>query len=338
MNATPKKRAVIVGVFIFLGLVFLAAGVLAVGNLHSTFVRKIQVSAIFDDVNGLQKGNNVWFSGVKIGTVSQLEFYGNAQVRVLFRVDEKAQEYIRKDAKVKLGTDGLIGNKILVIYGGTPQSPSVEDGDQLAIENLASTEEMLGTLQENNKNLLAITTDFKAISHRLAAGEGSLGKMLKEDALYNSLGVTLASLQRSSANAERLMASLSTYGNKLNQEGSLANELVTDTAVFKDVEASVRQLKQLTASASDAMAQLNAASGKVNAAAGSLDNRNSPLGVLLYDEQAADNVRGTLKNLETGSQKLDEDLRALQDNFLFRRYFKKKRRAEEKAAAAVEQN
>ncbi len=327
MKSESNKRIVIVGLFITLGLIFLLAGILAVGNLHSTFVKKIHITTIFDDVNGLQSGNNVWFSGVKIGTVNKLSFYGKSQVRVIIKIDEKSQQYIRKDAKVKISTDGLIGNKIVVIYGGTSMVEAVEDGDTLSIEKSVSSDEMMTTLQENNRNLLAITTDFKVISKKLAAGEGTVGKLLNDESLYNSLGITLASLQRSSAHAEKLTAAISDYGVKLNQKGSLANDLVTDTTMFKNVQASVRQLKQLTASASEAAEQLKSASSNVNIATSKLDNKNSPLGVLLYDEASAAHLKETLKNLEGGSQKLDEDLRAVQDNFLLRRYFKKKKKA-----------
>ena len=57
MKSEPNKRAIIVGLFIVLGLVFLLAGILAIGNLHSTFVRKIHLTAIFEDVNGLRAEN-----------------------------------------------------------------------------------------------------------------------------------------------------------------------------------------------------------------------------------------------------------------------------------------
>src|ERR1700744_1635115 len=109
---SPNKRAIIVGLFITIGLVFLLSGILAIGNLHNTFVKKIKVTTILDDVNGLQSGNNVWFSGVKIGVVNHMSFYGKSQVKVVLKIDEKSQQYIHKDAKVKLSTDGLIGNKI----------------------------------------------------------------------------------------------------------------------------------------------------------------------------------------------------------------------------------
>lgn len=328
MKSESNKRAIIVGLFIFLGLVFLLAGVLAIGNLHSTFVRKIQLTVVFDDVNGLQTGNNVWFSGVKIGTVNKMSFYGDSQVKVVVKIDEKSQAYIRKDSKVKISTDGLIGNKIIVIYGGTALSPPVEDGDTLGIEAMVSTEEMMNTLQENNRNLLAITTDFKAISKKIMDGEGTVGKLLNDESLYNSLDVTLASLQRSSAHAEKLTAAISDYGAKLNRKGSLANDLVTDTLVFANVLASVQHLEKLTNTTAEATAHLKVASSNVSKATSNLDNKNTPIGMLLYDEASAAHLKATLRNLEGGSQKLDEDLRAVQDNFLLRRYFKKKKKAE----------
>ncbi len=328
MKSASNKRAIIVGLFIALGLVFLLAGIMAIGNLKSTFVKKIHISAIFEDVNGLQSGNNVWYSGVKIGTVHELGFYGKSQVRVDVKIDEKARQYIRKDSKMKISTDGLIGNKIIIIYGGTPSAPLVEGGDTLGIEIMASTEEMMSTLRANNQNLLAITTDFKSISKKLAGGEGTVGKLLNDETLYNTMGATLASLQRSSVHAEKLTASISDYGVKLNQKGSLANDLVTDTTVFKDVQASVRQLKKLTITASEATDNLKTASSNVSIATSKLDNKSSPLGVLLYDEASATHLKSTLKNLDGGSQKLDENMRAAQDNFLLRRYFKKKKKAD----------
>src|SRR5688572_4853684 len=143
MNEKSNKRTVIVGVFVLVGLLFLIAGILTIGNLRNTFSQKLHVVAIFDDVNGLQKGNNVWFSGVKIGTIKTVRFFEKSNVRVVINIDQAAREYIRSDAKVKISTDGLIGNKILVIEGGSFKADPIQEGDTLQVAKTLSSEEMM---------------------------------------------------------------------------------------------------------------------------------------------------------------------------------------------------
>lgn len=169
-------------------------------------------------MSGLQTGNNVTFSGVKIGTVSELHFYGNSQVAVRMKIETKVLEYIRKDAKVKIGTDGIIGNKMLIIYGGTVRAPEVEDGDTLSVDSTFSSEDMINTLQENNKNFLAITNDFKIISKRLAQGDGAVGKMLTENSVYDNINSATASLKIASAKAQQLVNSLADFSAGLNKK------------------------------------------------------------------------------------------------------------------------
>lgn len=319
MNESTNKKPVIVGVFIFIGLMFLLAGILIVGNLRETFNRKMELVARFDDVSGLQAGNNVWFSGVKVGTVSNLEFFGKSKVEVIMNIKTKAKQYIRKDAKVKISSDGIIGNKILVIYGGTDKSAEVQVGDTLSVEKTFSSDDMINTIQENNKNLLVITTDFKIISKKLAAGEGSIGKLLNDSSVYEHINAATASLQVASARAEQLVGSLATFSSGLNKKGTLANELTTDTVVFKSVKESVLKLQQMADTAKVFITNLKQAGS----------NRNSSIGVLLHDEASATHLKETFKNLESSSKKLDEDLEAAQHNILLRGYFKKKAKAAE---------
>ncbi len=312
MIKPANKRAVIVGIFVFAGLIFLLAGILTIGNIHQTFIRKIKVVTLFDDVSGLQAGNNIWFSGVKIGSISSLEFYAQTKVKVVMKLEEKAQQYIRKDAFVKLSTDGLIGNKILIIYGGSSRSPQVEEGDTLKVEKTFTSEDMINTLQENNKNFLAITYDFKLISAKLAKGEGTVGKLLNDNAVYTQLEATTLSLQQASDKAQKLISSLTTFSEGLNKKGTLANELTTDTIVFNSLKLSVLQLQQISDTAAVFVNQLKTAGS----------NPNTAIGVLMHDEESGARIKQTIKNLESGSQKLDEDLKAIQSNFLLRGYFK----------------
>src|SRR5436190_10098382 len=146
MKQTNNKRAVVVGIFIFLGLAILVAGVLTLGGQKNTFQKKLTVKAVFDDVGGLQTGNNVWFSGVKIGTVKKMTVRGTSQVEVLMNIDQKDQQYIRKDAKAKISSEGFIGNKLVISYGGTMGVQQIEEDDVLGVEKGLSTDEMLATL------------------------------------------------------------------------------------------------------------------------------------------------------------------------------------------------
>src|SRR5215217_9017361 len=175
MKTTKSSRATIVGIFILLGIVIFVLTVFTLGGQQKTFEKAVTVKAIFDDVQGLQKGNNVWFSGVKIGTIKKISFYRSSQVEVDINLDQKSQEYIRKDAKAKISSEGFIGNKIVVIYGGTPAAPAVASGDMIGVEKTISSDEIMTTLQANNRNLLDITTDFKTISRKLTNGEGTAG-------------------------------------------------------------------------------------------------------------------------------------------------------------------
>jgi len=314
MSDSQNQRTVVVGVFVFLGLVFLIGGILMIGNLHETFKKKSKLMARFDDVNGLQVGSNVWFSGVKVGVVSGIKFYGKRKVQVILKVEEKVLSNIRKDAFVKLSSDGLIGNKILVIYGGTEELPTMVEGDTLGVEKTFTSEDMINTLQENNKNVLAITTDFKNISANLVKGNGAIGKLLNDDAIYIQLNAASVSLQKASAKAEQLIGSLNTYSQGLNKKGTLAHALANDTLVFTSIKSSVFQFQQMADTATVFVNNLKVAG----------NNPNTSLGVLLHDEEAGAHLKQTMKNLNSSSRKLDEDLEALQSSILLRGYFREK--------------
>jgi len=318
MNESPNKRAVIVGLFIFVGLMFLLGGILIVGNIRETFNNKMKVISIFDDVSGLKEGNNVWYSGVKIGTVSNMNFFGRSQVEVILNIATKSQQYIRKDAKVKISSDGIIGNKIIVIYGGTPDFAQVEVGDTLAVERTFTSEDMINTLQDNNENLLVITSNIKDITNRMTDGDGTIGKLLNDTSVYSNINAATASLHAATIEAEQMIRSLSAFTTGLNKKGTLANELTTDTTIFKSVKASVLKLQQMADTANVFVSNLKKAGS----------NPRSTIGVLIHDESAGASLKETLKHLESSSKKLDEDLEAAQHNVLLRGYFKKKAKAE----------
>lgn len=323
MTPSPNRQAVIMGLFVATATAILAGAVLMVGDLNDTFTRKIAVHAVFDDVGGLQAGDNIWFSGVKVGTVKALVFRAAAEVEVTLKIDAGASAFIHRDVQAKLGSDGLIGSKIVVIFGGSDTAPPIVEGDVIQTATAISTEQIMTTLQANNENLLAITTDIRGVTEKLAAGEGTIGKLLGDETLYTQAAATVATLGDASDSAKQVTASLAVFSAKLNRPGSLPHDLVTDTTTYAELTQAVGKLHQASASAATLADGL---------AAGAADP-NSAAGTLLHDPGAGADVKAVLSNLSAGTVLLNDDLEAAQHNFLLRGFFKKrsKRAAAEQA-------
>ncbi|TWR26447.1 MCE family protein [Mucilaginibacter pallidiroseus] len=322
MDAAERKRSVLVGVFIFLGVALFIIGILTLGGSQKTFVKSIHISAVFSDVQGLKKGNNVWFSGVKVGTIKDVKFVGTSQVNVTMSVDAATQPYIHKNSGVRISSDGLIGNKIIVIDGGSPSAPVIADGDVLQTEKMLSTDDIMKTLQQNNQNLLAITTDFKTLGHEILAGKGTVGALLADSSMAMQLRSAMKNLQATTESASRMAVQLNKFTAKMNTRGGLADNLLTDTVTFNRIRASATQFQQAANNVSEMTINLNKASNKLN----STDNA---IGILLNDPKSAAKVQSTINYLQQSSVKLNDDLEAVQHNFLLRGFFKKREKAKQ---------
>ncbi|MES1216993.1 MAG: MlaD family protein [Bacteroidota bacterium] len=323
MTALKNNRPVIVGIFILLGLAILVITIFTLGGQKKTFIKSFTIHAVFNDVDGLLKGGNIWFSGVKVGTVKSISFYNNSQVEVTMGIETDLQSHIHKGARARIGSDGLIGNKIVIIYGGDSTLPPVEKNDFLNVEPALSTDDMLATLQANNKNLLEITKDFKSISKKIDSGKGTLATLLNDPAiakkLNNSIGdlqATMSNFKTVSLSSKDVLSHLQNFSSKINRPGNSINDLATDTIMYDTIKETLAQLQKAATTVTIFTANLETVSKKLN-------QNNNIAGTLLNDSVSASSIKTTLKNLETGSQKLDADLEALQHNFLLRGFFRK---------------
>lgn len=316
-----NKRSVIVGIFVFLGIGILVAGVLTLGGQQKKFVSAIHLKAVFDDIGGLQTGNNIWFSGVKIGTVRKINFYGDSQVEIEMNVEESVGKYIRKDSKATISSDGLIGNKIIVIYGGSTEAPPVEDGDRLEAIMPLDTDNMMETLQANNENLVEITNDLKVLTGKLAAGEGIVGAVMTDSLLAQNFRTILSNLERASISSNKMIADLNSFTGKLNQKGNMLNDLVTDTTMVTDLKATMENLRVTSANTETLTREFKAITDKLN----SSDNS---LGMLLNDAEFAKTLKSTLENTDSATFNLNRGMEALEYTWPFNKGFKRKAKAE----------
>lgn len=327
MRSTSSSRSVIVGIFTLLGIAILAVTILTLGDQRSTFNESVLVTSFYNNVNGLQKGNNIWFNGVKVGTIKSVDIIDNDSIEVKMNINQSARKFIHNDVKAKLSTDGLIGNKIVALFGGTSQAPVIKNGDVIQTDELLNTDAVMNTLSKNNDNLLAITDNLKKITSNIADGKGSLGKLLNDETLLDQITALAQSLNHSSDNLNKLTKAAADYTAKLNTPGSLANDLVTDTTIFNNLRLLTERLKEVSDSSQVVINNLKLTGMDLNKA---IQNKETPIGMLMNDKAAAGNIKTTLTNLQSASKKLDEDLEALQHNFLLRGFFKKKAKEERK--------
>jgi phospholipid/cholesterol/gamma-HCH transport system substrate-binding protein len=280
-------------------------------------------------VGGLQTGNNVWFSGVKIGTVKKINFYGKSQVEIEMNIESSSKDFIKKNSKATISSDGLIGNKIIVIYGGTGDGPSIEEGDQLAAEMPLDTDQMMETLQENNNNLVSITEDLKVLTSRISNGEGIVGAVLTDSMLVKNFKGIMQNLERTAANSNRMTAELAKFSNELNQKGGLIDEMLNDTTLFASLKTTAQSLENTSAEANNAAQNFSKVSE-------SLNQTDNAIGMLLNDEEFANYLKGTMGSLDTGAVKMNVTLEALRYHWFFRKSFRKKDKAEAEAKAEAE--
>ena len=117
------------GMFVIIGLVILVATIYFVGLQKNLFGSSFRLQSNFKTVSGLEIGNNVLFSGINVGTVDNIELLTDSSVVVLVLIKEKVQQFIKKDAMASIGSDGLMGDKVLIISPGKASKEYVKDND-----------------------------------------------------------------------------------------------------------------------------------------------------------------------------------------------------------------
>lgn len=321
-----SRRVVFVGLFVAIAIAIFGGALLAVGTLQDTFSRKVAVHTVFPDVGGLESGDNVWSSGMRVGVVKSLSFIEAGKVDVTLHINEAMAPFIPKDSVAIVGSDGLIGNPIIVLSGGKADGAKIAEGDLLASGEPDGFAQLLAKLQKASENLGPITDDIKALVAGLRAGEGTVGKLLKEDELYTQVQSAMVDVQASAENARRLTGSLATFSAGLNDPGHLPYDLTHDTDIVPQAEQAVADLGRA----------IERASALVDSLATKLDDPNMPVGALMGNQEMGSDLQATMTNLKEATVLLKQDLVAIQSNFLFRPYFRKQEREARKAERDAE--
>ncbi len=204
MENTTGSR-VKLGIFVCAGLAILIAAIYFIGQRRQLFTGTFQISGVFKDINGLQVGNSVRFSGITVGTVESIEQHNDSAVMVKMIIEEKSRRYMKKDVRATIGSDGLMGNKIITIIPGTTHKKQLEDNDVIATAQPVSMDEIMENIKVSTDNFAVITADMSAIVSDIRAGKGTIGKLFADSLFAQDVEDAVQNIKQGAGGFDRNM-------------------------------------------------------------------------------------------------------------------------------------
>ena len=293
-----KINSVLLGIFVIGALALLIGVLFLIGNRQQLFSDTFELKSNFENVAGLREGSFVNYSGINVGSVDKIEIKSGNVIEVTMLIDKKVKEFIKKDSKVSIVTEGLVGNKIIEISPGSVNSSSVESGDIIASVKPVTTEDILINLNKAGESASNLAGDLSGIVQKVNEGKGTIGQLINNESLYYTLDSTFRSFSSYSGKINTVINSL----------GETIQRITTD-------------FDQLSSNLLDITTNFSDVSEKINSS-------QSLVGTLLTDTVFANNLKEvieyankTTQNLERGAFGFYQNMEALKHNFLFKGYF-----------------
>jgi phospholipid/cholesterol/gamma-HCH transport system substrate-binding protein len=278
---------------------------------------------VFREVNGLQEGNNVRYSGINVGTVDEIVLRNDTSIVVWLVLEKKMKGFIRKNSVASVGTDGLMGNKLVNIAPGSVDAPLIAEGGEIPSEKSVDTEAMLRTLEFTNQNIAFVSANLKDITERINKNRGTLYTVLMDTTLASTIRSIILQIESVSNNLNKVTNDLTGISGDLKHGNGVIGLLLRDTTMKNDLQSIVMQVKNssekfqsITTEAEQIMTRVNKGNGAIS--------------TLLNDSSLSKDIKQSLINIQSSSRKLDANLEALKNSFLFRGYFKKQEKLKKK--------
>jgi phospholipid/cholesterol/gamma-HCH transport system substrate-binding protein len=310
------------GAFVAAGLLILVVSLYLIGLNQNVFGSNFSLKARFSNVNGLMPGNNVRFAGIQCGTVKSIEIINDTTIEVSMLIREKTSVHIRKDAQASIGSEGLMGNKVVDIGPGASGVGAVANGDMLQPGQDGGINELMGDLSAAGGNALSISSDLRQTAARIN-GSPALNELLADTALARDLQQTLKNFRHTSFQLSAAARDMQDIISGVRKGRGVAGVLLTDAKAEQDIRLFMNRALAVAARAENTMVTLDSMSVNLH------ESLNQPGGLgylLLKDSVAAKRITNSLQNVEMGTEAFSEDMEALKHNFLLRGYFKKQKK------------
>lgn len=289
------------GIFIFFGSVLLVIGIFMLGNKDQLFVSTFNIKAYFKNTEGLRNGASVRFGGIDVGAVKDIKIMPDTSglVEVSMRIKSEIRRFIKKDSRASIETEGLVGNKVVLITMGSDRADIISDGGTILSKEPLSFADIIDETQGILSYTKEMTKNLSEIIARVNSGEGTIGKIMNDEELYKAA-------TNITKTADKSLTSLT---EDLKNIISLFDEL------GRGVETVVKNTNNVVAGIDTLLKGVSEGKGV--------------LGTLMTDQGTeGKSINKILENLvqvsedtKTSASRLAENMEALKHNWLFKTYF-----------------
>ncbi|TDD98438.1 MlaD family protein [Flavobacterium cellulosilyticum] len=234
------------GMFVIVGLILFVFVIYFIGKQQNLFGSTFNLKTQFKTVSGLSVGNNVRFSGINIGTVDAIEQKTDSSVIVVIKIEKDVQKFIKADAIATIGSDGLMGDKVMTISPGTSSNQIVKDNDFINSKSAVEMEDLMKSLKVTIDNAGIITSQLAQFTSSMNNNNGTLSKLMNDEQLANSLKNTLANL-------EITTNQFSKFTTSMNSGKGMLSKLVSDERLGKKLDSTMTNLQSGTKGLSENM-------------------------------------------------------------------------------------
>lgn len=307
------------GIFVLAGLLVMIISLYMIGRDTNLFGKNYTLRARFENVQGLQSGNNIRYSGIQVGTVKKVKFLNDTLIEVTMLIDLKMKQYIHKNDIVTMSTDGLMGNRILNITPAKDGSPLAEDGDLLVTKKAISTDDILVTLDKTTRNIAEISEELKTTVTRINESKG-IWQLLDDTELPANLRASVVNIRKATSQAGNMVNDLQSLITDIKSGKGSLGAILKDTSISYNLNEAVLKIQQVGDHATQLADELTKITTGIQQ---DINSGKGPANAILKDSALVMRLANSLVNLEKGTDAFQQNMEALKHNFLLRGYFRR---------------
>jgi len=316
--AADNKRNIRLGIFVIAGTILLIAALYLIGSKQNLFGNSFRLKAKFYNVGGLMQGNNVRFAGIDVGTVEWVKIENDTSVLVSLLLDKDVQKFLRKNAVATVGTDGLMGNKLVNINSTGEMAPQVQDGDEIRSRRPVEMDEMVRTLDVTNENIKVITSNLRDITNKFRS-KNNLWNLLLDTVVAENVKSAIVNLRLMSNNGILITGDLKDLAREIKSGKGSLGALIMDTTLSHNIKQTIVKLESFSDSAA-------VISGDLAEITRNLKNGKGTIGILLRDTMVIHNLNRSVLEIDTAANSFDENMDAVHSSWPFKKYYKSKKK------------